>query len=136
MLALCRCEFCGNAFNSFGSKICADCSKAVDEAYVKIRKYIYQNPGKAHYSTIMEEADVSEKELSYLIKQGKIDIDNKVGIGNRCRSCGVETSVGSLCEQCRMKVLLEGLKPSPMKTEAPEKDRAQKAAILPISYNK
>ncbi len=129
-MALSRCEYCGNAFNSFGSKICRNCTKELDEAYLKVRKFIYQNPDKANFALIVENTEVSEKQLTYLIKQGKINIDNKMGIGNRCRACGAETSAGPLCEQCRMKVLAESLK---VKKDL-KNDEKGKPEILPINY--
>ena len=130
-MALSRCEFCGNAFNSFGSRMCSDCTKALDETYLKVRKFIYQNPDKANFAMIVENTEVSEKALTYLIKQGKINIDSKMGIGNRCRACGAETTAGPLCEQCRIKILAESLK---VKKDS-EIDK-KKPEVLPINFNK
>ena len=130
-MALSRCEFCGNAFNSFGSRMCAECTKALDETYLKVRKFIYQNPDKANFTMIVEHTEVSEKELTYLIKSGKINIDSKMGIGNRCRACGTETSAGQLCEQCRIKVLTES-----MKVKKEPEIQKKKPDVLPISFNK
>lgn len=106
---MCKCEFCGKPFNSIGSKLCVDCMKLVDETYVKVRKYIYQNPGRADFASIVEDTEVPENALNYLIDQGRLMINNGRGGGVKCRACGAETEEGILCERCRNKLISEKL---------------------------
>lgn len=104
-MALCTCEFCGRPFNSIGTKLCAECVQQVDAAYVTVRKYIYQNPGKADFSAIIEHTELSEKMLSFLINQGRIVIGNGGGRSTRCKACGAETEGTVFCERCRNKLI-------------------------------
>lgn len=137
-MALGRCDYCGNAFNRFGSNVCADCTKELDQIYVKVRKFIYKNPEKANFTMIVENTETSEKALSYLIKQGKINIEAPAsGTETRCRSCGAATTSGTLCERCKLKVLSESLRANqPPSGERSETEKKAKSGILPINYTK
>lgn len=116
-MALSKCDYCGRPFNSIGSGLCAECVQLMDDVYVKVRKYIYQNPGRADFSTIAESTEVPEKALSYLINQGRIVIENGTGRGIRCRACGAETQSGVLCEQCKAKLISMKLMPGSTQKE-------------------
>jgi hypothetical protein len=81
----------------------------VDETYITVRRYLYQNPKNCEYISIIEDTGVSEKELNYLIKKGRIEVANKPGGAAKCRACGKETSGGSLCEPCMARIVAEKL---------------------------
>lgn len=108
-MTLCKCEFCGRPFSGAGTKLCGECARQMDEAYVKVRKYIYQNPGRADFASIMEHTEVSEEALSYLIDKGRLTVDGPATRGSRCKACGVRIQNGMLCEQCRKKLISENL---------------------------
>jgi hypothetical protein len=138
-LVLRKCDHCGKLFNSVGSKLCMECLQLADDAYIKVRKYIYQNHGKADFASIIEETEVSEKTLSYLINEGRIVIENGVGRGTRCRACGAETSSGSLCPQCTQKLISEKLMSgSTEKEKEKEKEKENRktagSRVQPLSY--
>jgi predicted amidophosphoribosyltransferase len=116
-LALCKCEFCEKPFNSFGTNLCADCSHEADDAYKKVRKYIYQNPNKVNFATIIKNTGVTEKMLSYLIDQGRIIIDGGNVGGARCKACGAKTDGDVICEKCRKKLISENLLNGTSQTE-------------------
>lgn len=108
-MALAVCEYCNKPFNSYGSTICSECGKEIDEAYAKVRRYLYQQPQKADFLSIVENTGVSEKALNYLIKKGHVEIREKGSKAARCRLCGAETTLGALCESCAAKLLKEQL---------------------------
>ena len=103
------CEYCGKPFNNVGVKLCPACSKIVEDSYIKARRYIYKNPKTSDFISIVDETEIPEKALSYLIKKGRIEIANKAGGGPRCRACGKETLSGTICDQCRARLLSEKL---------------------------
>lgn len=132
-MAIGVCELCGKAYNDAGGKICPACTKSLDETYIKVRKYIYQNPENAEFIDVLEATEVSEKELNYLIKKGRVQVANKVGNGGKCRACGKATSSGSVCEQCMSKLFAEKLRSKDAKKkEVP--DQPDKKGIIPMSY--
>ena len=67
-MAISSCEICGKPYNDALGKICAVCSKNVDETYTTVRRYMYKNPENCDFIRIIEDTEVSEKELNYLIK--------------------------------------------------------------------
>lgn len=108
-MAISACEICGKPFNDALGKICAACVKRVDEAYATVRRYMYRNPNNCDYISIIKDTDVSEKDLNYLIKKGRVEIANKPGGAAKCRACGKETSGSSICEPCMAKIVAEKL---------------------------
>jgi predicted amidophosphoribosyltransferase len=126
------CEYCGKPFNNAGVKLCPSCSKDIEEAYIKARRYIYQNPKTCDFISIVEETEIPEKALSYLINKGRIVIADKTAGGLKCRACGKETDGGSLCESCMAKIMKEKLTNQQNKKEAekPTPDTSKKVNPL------
>lgn len=108
-MAISACDICGKPFNNALGKICSACSKSVDETYIKVRKYMYQNPKNCDFINIIEDTQVSEKELNYLIKKGRIEVADKPGGSAKCRACGKEITSGSVCDKCMAKIVSEKL---------------------------
>ncbi|UOO37307.1 hypothetical protein IZU99_08595 [Oscillospiraceae bacterium CM] len=136
-MAISVCEFCRKPFNSYGASLCADCSKTIDEAYLKARKFIYMNPDKADFISITEETEITEKALSYLINKGRIEISGKNGVGvGRCRACGKEISSGTVCQSCLSKVLAEKMKADSESSADPKKQvsSTDKKKTIPTSF--
>lgn len=131
-MALCSCEFCGKPFNSIGSKLCPECLKKTDEYYLQVRKFIYQNPEQATFTSIVEQTEVPEQVLNYLISQGRVVLEDYSGSGTmRCRACGQITNGGSLCDRCRKKLMLEHL--MPQEKNVPTKTNGKNTK--PLSYS-
>ena len=129
------CEYCGKPFNNYTMTLCAECSKIVEEAYVKARRYIYQNSKINDYGTIIEATEIPEKALGYLIKKGRIEVANKTGSGLRCRACGKETTGRALCDHCMSKVVSEKLNIKTEETRKPDDTSdPSKKKIVPRSF--
>jgi NMD protein affecting ribosome stability and mRNA decay len=126
------CEYCGKPFNTFGASLCPDCSKLIEESYVKARKYIYQNSQASDFTSIVSATEIPEKALSYLINKGRIIVANRGGA--RCRACGKETKGGALCDSCSAKIMAENL----LKKKEEKQNKAAdtgKKSVLPITYH-
>lgn len=132
-MAIGVCELCGKPFNSVGGKLCPACTRSVDESYIKVRKYIYQNPKHCDYISVLEATEVPEKELNYLIKKGRVEVAGREGNGARCRACGKETSGGSVCEKCMAKIIAEKMS-SKEETGHKEAPQGPKSTVIPMSY--
>lgn len=95
------CTFCGRLFQSTGPNICPECSVKLDEDFVRVREYLYDNPGNVDVLDIVNNTGVSEKAVLRLIKDGRLA--RKDSEGNsllRCAICGAPISSGRLCRQC------------------------------------
>ncbi len=132
-MTLYKCEHCGKPFGRFESGLCGECRKQMDDAYVKVRKYIYENPGSASFASITRHAGVSEKVLNSLIHQGRIVLEGGAAKGEtRCRACGGPVVSGVLCERCRKKLIAQKLMPA--RDERAEEDgRPVRARVQPLS---
>jgi predicted amidophosphoribosyltransferase len=121
-MALLLCRLCAKPFNGMGAKLCPRCAQDVDSVYVSVRKYIYQNPSRASFAAIVEELQISDKILSYLIDEGRIVLEGEATRSPRCRACGAETSDGPLCDRCRNKLISEKLMSGCNRAEKPAQD--------------
>lgn len=136
-MPICVCEYCGKPFNNVSVKLCSECSKLIDEVYIKVRRYIYQHPKDADFAKIIEVTEAPEKALNYLIKKGRIEIADRSGGGAKCRACGKETTSGAICTLCMSKLVAEKLTaPTANKQEAAFSETGSgKKRIIPKSYN-
>lgn len=128
-MAIKKCAYCGSIFNSFGADICAQCGVTVDEAYDKVKKYIYQNPKETDFAAIVKNTDVSEKAINYLIENGRLEV-RKPGSGLKCRVCGADITEGSMCVNC-MRRMLTG-KPSEQSEKKQDGNKSDKNATNPL----
>jgi predicted amidophosphoribosyltransferase len=95
------CAFCGKLFQSMGPDICPECSVKLDEEFVRVREYLYDNPGHIDVMDIVNNTGVSEKAVLRFIKDGRLA--RKVSTeeaGLRCAICGAPISAGRLCRRC------------------------------------
>jgi hypothetical protein len=112
-LTMQTCENCGRLFSYSVFGLCDECARQMDRDYVKVRRYIYQNPDKANFKAIVENAEVSEKALNYLIDKGRIvlrggGVKSKT---NKCRACAGPTDGDVLCQRCKQKLIEQKLMP-------------------------
>lgn len=128
-MALKKCSFCEKVFNDVGTGLCSQCMNEVDKAFIKVRKFIYQNPDSADFSSIIENTEVPERELNYLVNLGRIQISDRPVGGEKCIICGVKTSGSSICFKCK-----NDLSPEKAQVKKPEQN-ARVNKINPLSYN-
>ena len=102
-MSLCICNFCGNAFNNVtGQKICPQCAKELDTALTKIRKFIYSTNEKVTAMRIVDELDIPENIVNYLIRENRLILGPHVSSGSgRCKVCGAPTDGKALCARCQ-----------------------------------
>jgi predicted amidophosphoribosyltransferase len=95
------CTFCGRLFQSTGPNICPECSVKLDEDFVRVREYLYDNPGHVDVLDIVNNTGVSEKAVLRLIKDGRLSRKGSEGEADlRCAICGAPISSGRLCRRC------------------------------------
>ena len=102
-MAFCQCEYCNNICNMPGQKLCPQCSKELDTIYKKIRKYMYMTGERVTAARIVEELDVPEKAVDYLIRDNRLVLDRGGKPAGKCRICGAPTDADILCRECRKK---------------------------------
>ena len=101
-----QCDFCRMPYQSLGTKICKDCSIALDEDFIKIREYLYDHD-RAGVEEVCEETGVSKKSVMHLLKEERLIVGDD-GDSNsilRCESCRKPIRTGRMCAQCKKEVL-------------------------------
>lgn len=102
-MAFCQCEYCNKICNMQGQKLCPECSKELDAIYKKIRKYMYMTGERVTAAKIVEELNVPEKAVDYLIRDSRLVLDRGAKDIGKCKICGATTDGDILCRECRKK---------------------------------
>jgi len=102
-----QCEFCRAPYQSTGNRLCGDCLLQLDEDFILIREYLYDNDG-AGIEEVSEATGVTRKTIMYLLKEERLIVgDEKTGAGGilTCESCKKPISTGRICAGCKKEVL-------------------------------
>jgi hypothetical protein len=82
----------------------------VDEAYVKVRNFLYENKGDASVSDIAEKTEVDEEIILYLLSENRLYMKTWTGNSKTCQICGTPIVTGTICNSCLAKMRVD--KPS------------------------
>ena len=100
-----QCTFCKKPFQSLGRKICGSCLEQMDKDFITVRDYIYEHK-QTNMDTVSEETGVAKQIILYLLKEGRLILDDDSGGGGVlfCESCKKPINSGRLCKECKDKV--------------------------------
>lgn len=98
-----QCQFCRKPFASLGGKICPDCLEQIDKDFITVRDYIDEHK-RANVDLISKETEVSKQHIVYLIKEGRLILDDPSGGLIVCEVCKKPISTGRVCADCAKKV--------------------------------
>ena len=104
-----QCEFCRVPFHSYGSRICKDCLIRMDEAFFRVRDYLYEHD-RAGIEEVSHATGVTKKAIMYLLKEERLLVgDDKGDVGGflRCEACKKPINTGRMCKGCKNQVLSE-----------------------------
>ena len=100
-----QCEFCRAPFQTMGGKLCGDCHKQLDEDFIMIREYLYENEG-AGIEEVSEATGVPRKIILYLLKEERLIVSGNKGGGILvCESCKRPINTGRMCGRCKKEVV-------------------------------
>jgi len=95
---------CKKPFQSLGGRICGNCLERIDKDFITVRDYIYEHK-KANMDTVSEETEVPKQIIMYLLKEGRLIIDDPESSGLLlCEVCKKPISTGRMCKDCQGKV--------------------------------
>jgi len=79
----------------------------MDKDFVVVRDYIYEN-SHADMDKVSEETGVSKQVIMYLLKEGRLVIEDSKGTGGGgillCEVCKKPINTGRMCRDCKDKV--------------------------------
>ncbi len=123
-----NCKNCGKLFNYLGGQpICPDCGKKLEDKFLEVKQYIYDNP-QASIQQVSEENDVSVQQLRAWVRQERLEFTEASLVGLNCEKCGALIRSGRFCAMCKAK-LGETLS-NVYKTPVPEAKKADASARM------
>lgn len=101
---LSNCPKCGKIFIKALRDVCLECFKIEEEEYLKVATFL-RNPKNKNVtiSETSEATEVSIKQITKFIRQGRVSLRGLPNMGYPCESCGQITQEGNLCTDCRHK---------------------------------
>ncbi|MCQ4088150.1 TIGR03826 family flagellar region protein [Saccharibacillus sp. JS10] len=100
---LANCPRCGKVFVMNFKGICANCSKDIENEYEACVKYLRDNKG-ASMQELSEATEVSVRQITTFIREGRISTDSAPNLSYACEVCGTFIHEGNMCDSCRSKL--------------------------------
>lgn len=95
-----NCPRCGKVFVKGFNDVCPNCVKEIDQQYERCVKYIRENKGTS-INDLSEATEVSIKQITKFIREGRISIMNAPNMSYPCEVCGTLIRDKMICESCR-----------------------------------
>lgn len=96
-----NCRNCGRLFNYIGGQqICATCKSSLEEKFVEVKKYIYENK-QASILQISEDMGVSTQQIRQWIREERLFFSDDSPLGIDCEICGTTIKTGRYCDACK-----------------------------------
>ncbi|MBD0384186.1 TIGR03826 family flagellar region protein [Paenibacillus sedimenti] len=99
-----NCPRCGKIFVKGFMDVCPNCKKEIEQQYEKCLKYLRDNRG-ATVQELTEATEVSIKQITKFIREGRISIMNAPNMSFPCEVCGTLIRENTMCDPCRTKLV-------------------------------
>ncbi len=122
-----NCRKCGNLFEFMGNPVCPNCVKQMEEKFLEVRQYIYDNPG-ASMPMVSEETDVPMQQIKKWVREERLSFSKDSNVSIQCEKCGRPILTGRYCPGCKKNMAnsLNNL----YVTTAPPKDKKSAGAKM------
>jgi len=95
-----QCKSCKKLFQSLGERVCDKCHRQLDDDFVKVRDYIYENENST-IDNVAEDTGVSKKTIMQLLEEGRLVLAGPGGVGVLfCTACKKPIPSGKMCKEC------------------------------------
>lgn len=98
-----NCPRCGRLFVKNLMGLCQLCIKDLEHEYEICVKYLRENRG-ANIQELSDATDISIKEITRFIREGRISIANSPNLMYPCEVCGTLIRDGHMCDSCRSRL--------------------------------
>jgi len=95
-----NCPRCGKIFIKGIKEVCPTCDRKIEDEYMKCVEYLRENRMSNMYQ-LSDATDVSVKQITKFIKEGRISVADLPKLNYPCESCGEPIREGKLCSSCR-----------------------------------
>lgn len=100
---LANCPQCGKLYVANLRGMCGNCIKDIDQQYERCNQYLREHKGTT-ITELSEAVDVSIKQITTFIREGRISIANAPNMGYACEVCGTVIRENNMCEPCRTRL--------------------------------
>ncbi|WP_054942268.1 TIGR03826 family flagellar region protein [Paenibacillus ihuae] len=95
-----NCPRCGRLYVKNIMDICQPCIKELEHQYETCVEYLRKNRG-TNIQELSDATEISIKEITRFIREGRISIANAPNMMLPCEVCGTLIRDGHMCESCR-----------------------------------
>lgn len=95
-----NCPRCGRLFANNFRDICPACIKNIEQEYERCLEYL-RSEKTATIQEVSEATEVSIRQITKFIREGRISIANNPNMMYPCEVCGVLIREGNMCDSCR-----------------------------------
>jgi len=101
-----NCPRCGRLFAKGYRDVCPNCVKDIDREYDKCAAYLKENR-RCNIHELSEATEVSIRQISRFIREGRISIAHHPNMLYPCDKCGEPIREHTMCLNCRTKLARE-----------------------------
>lgn len=122
-----NCPRCGKIFAKGMRDLCPACIKEVDAEYERCVKFLRENKG-ATIKELSDAVDVTVKQITKFIREGRISLYNAPNLSYPCEICGVLIREGGMCDACRTRLANDVNKAKELTLQHRQEEQARRAA--------
>ncbi|OUM98879.1 MAG: flagellar protein [Paenibacillaceae bacterium ZCTH02-B3] len=100
------CPRCGKLFSRTVRDICYNCHQELEKQYERVVAYLKEHPGLT-LNELAEATEVSAKQITRWVREGRISIAQAPNIVIACEVCGTPIREGTMCDSCRRRLARE-----------------------------
>ncbi|NUU60917.1 TIGR03826 family flagellar region protein [Paenibacillus agri] len=95
-----NCPRCGRLYVKNLMELCQPCIKELEHEYEICVNYLRENRG-TNIQELSDATEISIKEITRFIREGRISIANAPNMTYPCEVCGTLIREGHMCDSCR-----------------------------------
>ena len=103
-MELSNCPRCGRLFAKAFRDLCPACLKEIEQEYERCVAYLREKR-QAAMQELSEETEVSVRQITQFIKEGRISVYQAPNLTYECELCGSPIREGHMCESCRTRLI-------------------------------
>jgi predicted amidophosphoribosyltransferase len=94
-----NCRRCYKLFQDYGTGVCPECVRELDEIFVKVREKLYDDP-RANIVELCEDTGATEQDIMGWLREGRLIMGSESARLITCVKCGAPIATGRFCEKC------------------------------------
>ncbi|WP_276353580.1 TIGR03826 family flagellar region protein [Cohnella caldifontis] len=97
------CPRCNKLFAKGIREVCNSCVVEIEKEYERVAAFLKEHKG-ANIHEVSEATEVSVKQITKFIREGRVSTANLPNLSVPCEVCGLPIREGTMCDSCRAKL--------------------------------